>query len=630
MASSGEQNQVELLENLKNRLAIAVRSIQWSYAIFWSISSRQPGVLEWGDGYYNGDIKTRKTVQAVEFDADQLGLQRSEQLKELYGSLSVAETNPQARRPSAALSPEDLTDTEWYYLVCMSFVFNVAQGLPGRTLANGQPIWLCNAHSADSKVFSRSLLAKSASIQTVVCFPFLGGVVELGVTELVLEDPTLIPHIKTSLFEEPVPNCSKTSNYASESARTDKDLVLAKLNHNKLDTNLDPAVECKEVNICAPNSNSTGFLPNQQTEELVMVEGLNGGVCQVQSWQFMDDEISNCVQYSTNSSDSISQILENPEKDSCLPDLQECNHTKLTSLDLPNDDIHYHGVVSTLLKSSHQLILGPYFRKCNKESSFIGWKKGPVGIRKHKSGTPQRVLKKVLFEVAQMHGGCLIESRQDNGRKDRLWRPEVDEIDTTNLFPERRRREKINERYSVLGSLISATSKVDKVSILDGTIEYLKDLEMRVEDLECCREVTDLEARMGRIPQDTAERTSDNYENNRIGIGKKPLINKRKACDIDEAEPEINLVQLKDSSTDNVTVRMIEKVVLIEVRCPWRECLLLEIMDAISNFHLDSHSVQSSNNDGILSLSIRSKFKGSTVASTGMIIQALQRVICKC
>nr|AAR21673.1 myc-like anthocyanin regulatory protein [Cornus chinensis] len=630
MASSGEQNQVELLENLKNRLAIAVRSIQWSYAIFWSISSRQPGVLEWGDGYYNGDIKTRKTVQAVEFDADQLGLQRSEQLKELYESLSVAETNPQARRPSAALSPGDLTGTEWYYLVCMSFVFNVGQGLPGRTLANGQPIWLCNAHSADSKVFCRSLLAKSASIQTVVCFPFLGGVVELGVTELVLEDPTLIPHIKTSLLENPYPIVPKTSNYASESARTDKDLVLAKLNHNKLDTNLDPAVECKGVNICAPNNNSTGFLPNQQTEESVMVEGLNGGVCQVQSWQFMDDEISNCVQNSTNSSDSISQILENPEKDSCLPDLQVCNHTKLTSLDLPNDDIHYHGVVSTLLKSSHQLILGPYFQKCNKESSFIGWKKGPVGIRKHKSGTPQRVLKKVLFEVAQMHGGCLIESRQENGRKDRLWRPEVDEIDTTNLFPERRRREKINERYLVLGSLISATSKVDKVSILDGTIEYLKDLETRVEDLECCREVTDLEARTGRIPQDTAERTSDNYENNRIGIGKKPLINKRKACDIDEAEPEINLVHLKDSSTDDVSVRIIDKDVFIEIRCPWRERLLLEIMDAISNFHLDSHSVQSSNIDGILSLSIKSKFKGSTVASTGMIIQALQRIIWKC
>lgn len=85
-------------------------------------------VLEWGDGYYNGDIKTRKTVQAIELNADQMGLQRSEHLRELYESLSAGEASPQARRPSAALSPEDLADTEWYYLVCMSFVFNIGQG----------------------------------------------------------------------------------------------------------------------------------------------------------------------------------------------------------------------------------------------------------------------------------------------------------------------------------------------------------------------------------------------------------------------------------------------------------------------------------------------------------------------
>lgn len=46
-----------------------------------------------GCGYYNGDIKTRKTIQAVEFNADQLGLlQRSEQLRELYESLAAGES----------------------------------------------------------------------------------------------------------------------------------------------------------------------------------------------------------------------------------------------------------------------------------------------------------------------------------------------------------------------------------------------------------------------------------------------------------------------------------------------------------------------------------------------------------
>ncbi|KAL8094160.1 hypothetical protein AgCh_035870 [Apium graveolens] len=57
-------------------------------------------------------------------------------------------------------------------------------GLPGRSLAKNQTIWLCNARYADSNVFSRTLLAKSASVQSVVCFPYSGGVVELGTTDL--------------------------------------------------------------------------------------------------------------------------------------------------------------------------------------------------------------------------------------------------------------------------------------------------------------------------------------------------------------------------------------------------------------------------------------------------------------
>lgn len=40
----------------------------------------------------------------------------------------------------------------WFYIVLHS--------LPGKAFANGETIWLCNAQYADSKIFSRSLLAK--------------------------------------------------------------------------------------------------------------------------------------------------------------------------------------------------------------------------------------------------------------------------------------------------------------------------------------------------------------------------------------------------------------------------------------------------------------------------------------
>lgn len=145
----------------------------------------------------------------------------------------------------------------------------------------------------------------------------------------------------------------------------------------------------------------------------------------------------------------------------------------------------------------------------------------------------------------------------------------------------------------------------DKVSILDDTILYLQELEKKVGDLETRLESPESEGGTRRKPKDTVETTSDNYEANIIS-GKKAL-NKRKACDIVELEPEIDYVVLEDGSTADITISTIDKNVLIEIRCPWREGILLEIMDAINNLHLDSHSVQSSTADGMLCVTIKSK-----------------------
>ncbi|KAI4315424.1 hypothetical protein L6164_028236 [Bauhinia variegata] len=607
-------------ENLKKQLALAVRSIQWSYAVFWTVSASQTGVLEWGEGYYNGDIKTRKTSQAVELNSDEIGFQRSEQLRELYESLAIAEASPQAKRPSSALSPEDLTDTEWYYLVCMSFVFNIGQGSPGRTLANGQPIWLYNAPSADSKVFSRSLLAKSASIQTVVCFPFLDGVIELGATDLVSEDLSLIQHIRTSFLDILDTEVPKKFRAALNTGND---------NDDAFDIKLTPKVRCEVPKTSSPNSISDAFESNQAADEAFMVEGTNGGASHVQSWQALDDELSNCVHNSMNSSDCISQTFASPVHKGENPiDLQECNNTKMTLMDPQSDHRHYQTVLSTLLKSSDQLIMGPRLRNSHQESSFVSWKKeGLMGCERTREGAPQKVLKKVLFEVPRMHMDGLLESQEENDYKEGM-KPEADEIGMNHVLSERRRRAKLNERFLILRSIIPSISKDDKVSILDDAIEYLRKLERRVRELEARRELIDLETRTKRTPQDMVERTSDNYFNNKTDKGKKPM--KRKACDIDETGREIDSIVSKDTCTINVTINTSDNEVLIEMKCSWREGALLEIMEAVSSLHLDFLSVQSSKADGNLHLTIKSKFRGSTPVSAKKIKQALHEVACKC
>ena len=95
--------------------------------------------LVWAEGHYNGAVRTRKTTVAPpggeegQEEAAAAGRRRSWQLRELYDSLAGEAAAaaaggrvvavPVARRPSAALAPEDLTETEWFYLMCASYCF---------------------------------------------------------------------------------------------------------------------------------------------------------------------------------------------------------------------------------------------------------------------------------------------------------------------------------------------------------------------------------------------------------------------------------------------------------------------------------------------------------------------------
>lgn len=52
------------------------------------------------------------------------------------------------------------------------------------------------------------------------------------------------------------------------------------------------------------------------------------------------------------------------------------------------------------------------------------------------------------------------------------------------VLAERRRREKLNERFVMLRTLVPLVTKMDKASILGDTIEYLKQLRRKIHDLE--------------------------------------------------------------------------------------------------------------------------------------------------
>lgn len=214
-----------------------------------------------------------------------------------------------------------------------------------------------------------------------------------------------------------------------------------------LNTKLNPLIEFEEVKLISPDNNSNELCTHQELLDI------NGEASQVHSWQFIDDD--NHGHDSINSSDCISQTFVNQDKVLCTQDDGRItNSLHFTSLDVGNEDMHYRSVLSSLLKSSHQFVLGPYFRNGDKGSSFVRWKKRKFGgFEKLKDGNSQKLLKKVLFEVSRMHGGSLLASPKDY-EKTEIWKPEVDGIGVTG------KKENLKKRFLVLQSLVPSIGKV--------------------------------------------------------------------------------------------------------------------------------------------------------------------------
>lgn len=211
------------------------------------------------------------------------------------------------------------------------------------------------------------------------------------------------------------------------------------------------------------------FEANRLAHETHMIERPNVGASLVQSWQVMDDELSNDAHNSMTFSDGSSQILADPEKttsglkdqnptDHSAQELQECSKTRTTLKNRQNDDWHYRNILSAVLKDSDQFAIRAYFQ--SKESSFVSCEKGGlISCEVLRGEVSQKLLKKVLFEVPQMHVDGLLEFQEENDYKERM-RPEVDEIGMNHVLSERRRRAKLNERLLTLRSMIPSVSKV--------------------------------------------------------------------------------------------------------------------------------------------------------------------------
>ncbi|CAM6040979.1 unnamed protein product [Sphagnum compactum] len=171
------------------------RPESWTYVIFWQLSPTPTGdMLVWGDGYFKG----REEDQLENAQLQREGVQEEDQLlrRQILGELRALVGSTDQDDASASPGVDYVSDTEWFYLVSMSYSFPQGVGTPGQALATGQPVWLMEANKASNQSCTRAQLAT-----TLLCVPTGSGVVELGSSDLIDENWHVVQNIK-KLFDE--------------------------------------------------------------------------------------------------------------------------------------------------------------------------------------------------------------------------------------------------------------------------------------------------------------------------------------------------------------------------------------------------------------------------------------------
>ncbi|KAL6955195.1 Transcription factor myc2, partial [Sarracenia purpurea var. burkii] len=173
-------------ETLQQRLQALIEGAResWTYAIFWQSSTENSGgsMLGWGDGYYKGEENKGKS-KAAATSSSSVAEQayRKKVLRELNSLISG--TSPSADDTV----DEEVTDSEWFFLVSMTQTFASGSGLPGQALFNSSSIWVAGAERLAASPCERARQGQIFGLQTMVCIPSVNGVVELGSTELIFQ-----------------------------------------------------------------------------------------------------------------------------------------------------------------------------------------------------------------------------------------------------------------------------------------------------------------------------------------------------------------------------------------------------------------------------------------------------------
>ncbi|KAJ4711800.1 Transcription factor like [Melia azedarach] len=201
----------ETSPTLQQRLQFIVqnRPEWWVYSIFWQPSKDVNGrlVLSWGGGYFRGNKDFAARAANKQGHEPKFGffLERKKVSKDVQ--VSFGEDMDLDRMVDG-----DVTDYEWYYTVSVTRSFAIGDGVLGRVFSSGDFVWLTGDHELQLYECERVKEARMHGIQTLVCLATPCGVVELGSSDMIKEDWSLVQLAKTIFGPDIASLLSKQAN----------------------------------------------------------------------------------------------------------------------------------------------------------------------------------------------------------------------------------------------------------------------------------------------------------------------------------------------------------------------------------------------------------------------------------
>eukprot|EP00252_Welwitschia_mirabilis_P017796 TRINITY_DN3953_c0_g1_i1.p1 TRINITY_DN3953_c0_g1~~TRINITY_DN3953_c0_g1_i1.p1 ORF type:complete len:563 (+),score=86.69 TRINITY_DN3953_c0_g1_i1:912-2600(+) len=435
----GSMDQSFTEENLQQRLSVLVETAPtaWTYAIFWQTSYDTSASVQlmWGDGYYKGprtpeeDERLRERSRSKVTVADQE--LRKNVLRDLHCMLDSDN--------QISTVDEEVTDAEWFYLLSMMQTFVLGFGVPGHVLNTGEAVWLVGEDKLLMVSCERAKQAQALGIQTLVCIPVVGGVVEFGSTELVPESWLFIQQVMGSFTP------GKQYSLPGESSCI---TVSTKAETVSVGNQGPPPFFPYDFSFADLNSSTTDN--NPRSENVV---------------PFVSPESSSPLSVHQTKKFTNNVLLEKSTE----------------SLEQKSPPVNATKIVKTETRPSVPATGAGIFLTDRLRSSIESEFSDPDVSAPLKDSTS------VVVEKKPRKRG----RKPANGREEPLNHVEA----------ERLRREKLNQRFYELRAVVPNVSKMDKASLLGDAVSYIKQLKSKQTNLQV--EKDQLQAEMETLKKET-------------------------------------------------------------------------------------------------------------------------------